>query len=287
MLLSGDDSIRRCFGKLEMTGKTETLEISPTEALVKQAEALQAAASADRAAAEIYAEIARRGSAALPAALKANLKATTSDPKVGIANLPLTDAIFEWLKTQKKGGKKPCIIWKALSAAGCEVASDDPVSSVSWALKKRAKTNDDVVSVGWGLWDVKSNYTESGLKKILAKRSGRGGRSAAEHIVRTKNGIEEARAEGKQIGAKLKGNPEMYELIRKIILDGGTIGEACKQAGISVATFNTYRKKRLLGDLPTKPGRRKAKPRNDRDLLSGVEAGADHSILPTALRLVK
>ncbi len=181
-----------------MVGNPETTEITPTEALLRQAQALEEAAA-------IWAEIAKRGGAEVSApATKPAAKTVVAPDTSGWANLPLVDAIYECLRTMPKGPKKPEAIWKVLARAGVETTSDNPTSSVKWAIKKLAAKNDDVVALGWGQWDLKSNYTKAGLERALAARAGRGGRSAKEHAAKTSAGMRKRAERGEPIGAPLK-----------------------------------------------------------------------------------
>jgi hypothetical protein len=181
----------------------------------------------------LYAEIGRGpGAAPLPVPSKPGLDAASSE----LANLPLTDAVLEYLKTSK-GPKTANQIWAALEAAGFETISETPAHSVVWALKKLAKKNSDVIAVGWGQWDLKSKYTRAKLAKILTKRAGRGGRTTAEHIERTKIGMQTAKASGKQIGARRKLTPEIIDRAKVLLSQGNTIREVAKELGVATSSI--------------------------------------------------
>jgi hypothetical protein len=154
----------------------------------------------------------------------------------GLANLPLTDAILEYLKTCK-GPKAPNQIWVALEAAGFETVSETPIDSVVWALKKLAKKNPNVVKVGWGQWDWKSKYTKAKFAKLLAKRAGRGGRSTEEHKNRTLDGMEAARKRGKHIGAPEKMTPEVMDRIEHMLLAQRKVAEVAAELNVSRASI--------------------------------------------------
>lgn len=216
------DSFALAIAMEVMAGKPK--DMTPEEARLKEAEVLERLAA-------VYAEIARGpGAAPLPLPQR---------PVTGIeagnwANLPLTDAIIEYLKTCK-GPKSPRQIWDALEAAGCEVASETPVRSVQWALKKAASTNSDVIAAGWGHWDIKSKYSKAKLERLLAKRSGRGGRSSDEHKRRTLIGMENARKHGKQIGARVKMTPEVMNTIEQMLIAQRKVADIATEVGVSKA----------------------------------------------------
>jgi hypothetical protein len=154
----------------------------------------------------------------------------------GLANLPLTDAILEYLKTCK-GPKAPNQIWAALEAAGFETVSETPIDSVVWALKKLAKKNPNVVKVGWGQWDWKSKYTKAKLAKLLAKRAGRGGRSTEEHKKRTLDGMEAAKKRGTHIGAPEKMTPEVMDKIEQMLLAQRKVTDIAAELDVSRASI--------------------------------------------------
>src|SRR5450756_899387 len=114
--------------------------MTPAEALLKRAEVLEQLAA-------VYAQIGG-GLPGVVSLAEAHKPQAISDLG-NLANLPLTDAIIEYLKTCK-GSKTPRQILAALEKAGCQVASETPVRSVQWALKKAAgSANSDVIAAGW------------------------------------------------------------------------------------------------------------------------------------------
>jgi len=154
--------------------------------------------------------------------------------------LPLRDAIYEYLKSERRP-KKAKHIWEALAKTGREVESDNPVRSVQWALKKMAAQNDDVFSPGWGKWHVRSRYSKSQLQKLIAKGAGRGGRSAEEHVARTKAGLERAKASGKKLGARPKFTGAQIAQLKSALASGVKVKHAIKAIGMSPAMYYLYR----------------------------------------------
>lgn len=206
------------------------LTISAFETLLRRKEAsLEAELAAVRAdLAEV--ERARGGSPAVDRA----------SAGLDISKLPLTEAVYQYLKTEKRP-KKAKQIWEALAAAGREVEADNPVRSVQWALKKLVAQNDDVFSPGWGKWHLKSKYTKAQLTKLIAKSAGRGGRSASEHVARTKAGLEKAKASGKKLGATPRVDDAMKRRIQEMAALKGdrkmTLGEIAAANEIALSTI--------------------------------------------------
>lgn len=156
-----------------------------------------------------------------------------------LVRLPLTDAVIEVIKISQ-GPQNAKQIWAVLEKSGREVESEHPVQAVQWALKKQLGKNTDLVSVGWGQWDLWSKYkTKTKLERIIKKRAGRGGKSTAEHAVETKKGMEEARAAGKQIGAPQLAVPLLKEVCR-LIKTGTKKAKACRAVGIPTSTYYLY-----------------------------------------------
>jgi hypothetical protein len=205
-------------------------DITPEEARLKEIAVLEREAVVLRRLAVLYGEKGSDPSAASSVAM--NPEASSS----GLANLPLTDAILEYLKTCK-GPKAPHQIWAALEAAGFETVSETPLGSVVWALKKLAKKNPDVAKVGWGQWDLKSKYTKAKFAKLVAKRAGKGGRSTEEHKRRTLDGMEAAKKRGTHIGAPAKMTPEVMDKIEQMIRDQRKVADISAELKISRATI--------------------------------------------------
>jgi hypothetical protein len=225
-----DDSLTRRIVMEFMAEKPEN--ITPAEALLKEAQALEKVAQAHERLAVLYGQIARGpGAVPLPPVPQVRSASTGS-----LANLPLIDAILEFLKTCK-GPKTGGQIWGALEKAGCEVASETPERSVQWALKKAARNNPDLIAVGWGQWDLKSKYTKAKLERILKERAGRGGRTTEEHKRRTIVGMEKARKRGEQIGATAKMTPEVMDTIEAMIRDQKKVADIAAEVGVSKASI--------------------------------------------------
>ncbi len=158
-------------------------------------------------------------------------------------NLPLTDAIYAHLKSCGEREQRVEDIWTALSNAGCEVSSNDPISSVRSALYNLTQKNSDVVNVGYGLWNLRSNYKPKRLEELLKKPlrpSGRGNLSRDDHIARTKAGIKRVMASGKRFGARSKVTEETFTKYLALLGEGRTQAEAVKEIDICTATVHRF-----------------------------------------------
>jgi hypothetical protein len=223
-----DDSFARKIVMKIMAEKPK--DITPEEARLKEIAILEREAVVLRRLAVLYGQAGPGQSASSP--ISTNPEAANT----GLANLPLIDAIIEFLKACK-GPKSPKQIWAALERAGCEVASETPVHSVQWALKKAARSNSDVVAVGWGQWDLRSKYTKARFDRLLAKRAGRGGRSTEEHKKLTLDGMEAARKRGKHIGAPEKMTPEVMDKIERMLLAQRKVADVAAELRVSKASI--------------------------------------------------
>lgn len=179
-----------------------------------------------------------------------------------LTRLPLTEAVTEDLNDFEKQQTIKQVTMSLKKAGRNFGTTTDPFRAVKDALKEALVKNPDLAHVGFRRWYLISKQSDASLKRLEEERAGfgTGGRARSAHIKRTRKGMEKARKKGRQIGAVTKGTPELYALIREKILGGATIAETCAAAGISAVTFNTYRKNKLLGELPVQKGRRKLPP---------------------------
>jgi transposase len=216
----------------------DKLTISQTEALFREAQARAQEAEARKREAEIWAEIARRGGASAPPGSIASV-----DAVVEIAKLPLTDAVI-WDLKQSKTPKTPQQIWRSLEAAGYEASSDTPEESVKWALKKLVMRGDpDIVHVGWNAWHLRSRYaTKAKLERLIKRRAGKGGRSTEDHVARTLEGMEKAKARGKLGHRPSKLNDKNVVTFKEMLVSGASNSAIAKALGISVATVYARRR---------------------------------------------
>jgi hypothetical protein len=203
----------------------------------------------------------------LTAEIASTLSGQDISLKDRLARLPLGEAVVEYLKTCRKPQTTRQIL-VALNKAGREFDSTTkPFRAVKDALKKAATKNDDLIHIRWARWHLKSKYrTKAALDKILAPNAtfGTGGRTSTAHGKRTRDGMKQARASGKQIGAVLKMTDDKIALIRRLILEGKTASEASREAGISAQLFFLYRSKPNgpFSDLTLRKGR-KPSPASD------------------------
>ena len=213
----------------------DKLTMTPTEALLKEAQALERAAA-------IYAEIARRGGASTSVAVVGTGSAG-AQIAAEIAKLPLTDAVVLDLRQSKKP-KTPQQIWRSLEAAGYEAHSDTPEESVKWALKKLVMRGDpDIVHIGWNTWHLRSKYSKAKLERLIKSRAGKGGRTTDEHVARTLAGMEKAKSRGKLGHRPSKVTTEIATKLKQAMLEGATQAEIAAAGGISLSGYLYYKKR--------------------------------------------
>lgn len=159
-------------------------------------------------------------------------------PDNPLAKLPQNDAIIHYLRIAD-GPKKPAQITKALIAAGRNFDVEDPLISVSSAIRKMALIDSDLAYAGAGGWTLKSKYRTADFNRLVKKRSGRGGRSTEEHAKRTKEGMV---AKGLKFGRKPKFGPEDIAKFRHLV-DNKTMRPmaALKEVGISTPYYYHYK----------------------------------------------
>lgn len=211
-------------------------KLTRREALLRRAKALEDLA-------EVYADLATEHDIAFPVTAvpteSKDQKEESLDDK--LVRLPLGDACIEYLDTCKTD-QKAKEIWAALEKAGRTAEAADPVKSVTWALKKLVGNgHEDLFSLGFGQWHLKSKYSTKRLNKMLKSITGRGGRDSEVHVGLTKAGIEKARSKGKQIGAPMKMDAEKVGRFVELRNGGSTIKDACLAIGISTQTYRKYR----------------------------------------------
>jgi hypothetical protein len=154
------------------------------------------------------------------------------------AGLTMSDAIVEVLEDSSvplSSGQ----IWAVLHKAGVEASSADPVKNISWSLRKRARTQDDVVNVSSGKWNLKSRYTPSQLRKLAKSNTGRGNLSREEHVEKTRSGMAKAKARGRRVGAPLFMTPEREAEAERRLGAGESISQIAEDWDISRQTLYT------------------------------------------------
>lgn len=173
-------------------------------------------------------------------------------------------------------------IWLVLKDAGFKTSSSDPVKAVNWALRRWEKKHGNVLLVGDGKWGLRDWYTEERLKEIKASRGMMPGRDKEEHIRRMKKGIANLQARGAHYGRRLKMTPEVIGTLRRLIEEGKSTREACKQVGVSVSSFQVYKRDgHFKGMKPGSRANRVAEP----DLLSPASGSRPPNL--HMVRLVK
>lgn len=216
----------------------ESKAITPEEALLKEAEALQRQAAAEARLAEIFRAIANRGgNAALPPA--AIFTGESSALEVPIARLGIEDAVKYALRS-KHDPQKTSQIYKVLLAADYQFIGDDPMHAIQGALKRMSmKANPEAVYVGGGKWTLASLHTPAKLKKLKEKLSGTGGVSAKEHGKRTKDAMI---AKGARFGRRPKYGVDDIKKFRHLVeVEKMRPLEALKLVGFSTAYYYQYK----------------------------------------------
>jgi hypothetical protein len=177
----------------------------------------------------------------IPADLRAPAPAPPSDD--GLARLPLKAAAIEYLRSCKNPQTIKQIAL-GLEAAGREFESENPTIAVRGVLRKALKTDDDLIHLGYAKWHLRSVYKQNPkkLQKLLSSvtTNGTGGRSAAEHGARTREGMERRRAKGLRVGQPLRLTAEMYEKYLALRHDGMSKGAAVNAIGMSAASLYNY-----------------------------------------------
>jgi hypothetical protein len=133
-------------------------------------------------------------------------------------------------------------IWSGLADAGFTLLSDRPEGSVNWALRKREKKVGDVVLVGDGKWGMVAWYSKERVREIRAQRTNASGRNHAEHVARTKAGIDNAkRTRLDHWGPKRKINGEQMAAAYYAFQGGAKSKlQLAKAANMAWPTFNLY-----------------------------------------------
>lgn len=143
----------------------------------------------------------------------------------------------------------PREIWDALSATGFQTAHGDPVGAVHSALRRRAKTHNDVLMVGGGKWGRKDWYTEAQLDEIQKSVGGMGGRDRAAHSERTVMGMKLARQRGAKPGQPTKLTDDVRDAIERGIANGERIPHIAEKLGLAESTIRKWYKGEELTKL--------------------------------------
>jgi hypothetical protein len=157
--------------------------------------------------------------------------APTSSGTRDFSDMTLTDAVMEYLREMKEP-ETPAEISSALMAAGIEFHSDDPARSIRHVLRKRAK---DVISVGFGKWDLRSKYHHAQIRAIAKINGGMGGKARKQHVKSTTEGMRRAREAGIRIGATPKIAPEQWQEVERMIRSGSKVPDIAKHFDVTPA----------------------------------------------------
>jgi hypothetical protein len=125
----------------------------------------------------------------------------------------------------------------ALDAAGFPSTHEDPIKSVTWALKKRSEKVGDVLLIGRGKWGLRKWYTEDELELFRRGKGGMGGRDRASHSARTKAGMAALRANGVPLGRTEKMTPEVMDTIEHMLLDQRKVADVAAELEVSKASI--------------------------------------------------
>lgn len=157
------------------------------------------------------------------------------------SEMTIVDAAVQFL-LGCDGPRTTHAIADALEKGGAQFLSEFPPRAVSHLLAKRAKAVGDVAAAGFSKWVHRDRISPRKLKKLRERQAGTGGRPLREHARLTSEGMERARASGRHVGRIPKLNAEKVALIKRMRADGLSQGKACQAVGISLATFQTYKK---------------------------------------------
>ncbi|HJS45877.1 MAG TPA: hypothetical protein VJ753_05695 [Rhizomicrobium sp.] len=146
--------------------------------------------------------------------------------------------------------------------------SQDPVTALHWALRRREHRFGDVIMIGDGKWMMADLVPPEEQERIKASRGPMAGRDRANHTAKTKAGYEAARANGARWGAPLKMTDEKIAKLRQLIEHGLSIKEACQEVGCSTGTFTIYKQKGRFEGLKIPKKRKKGPAVDEPDLLS-------------------
>ena len=175
-----------------------------------------------------------------------------SSPFYGLA---LPEAAFKQL-SQHTSPKTARELWDEMEGK-YPTRNADPHNAIHWALRRRAERNGDVIMIGEGKWTLTALVPEEERERIKASLGPMAGRDRAHHIAKTKAGADAAKANGAHWGAPKKMTPERIAKLRQLLENGLSPKEACKQVGISMATFGIYKGKGTFDGLKIAKNRRK------------------------------
>ena len=219
------------------------------EALLAEQKAKRAAVDADIAALERSLAVAQgRSSPAKPAEsaeMQVSITAKhaesppilASGPRKGrFWGLAKPDALVKLLDDVEEP-LTPRELSAALDVAGFPSTHEDPVKSVTWALKKRSEKVGDVLLIGRGKWGLRKWYTEDELELFRRGKGGMGGRDRASHSARTKAGMAALRANGVTLGRTEKMTPEVMNTIERMLLDQRKVADVAAELEVSKASI--------------------------------------------------
>lgn len=133
-------------------------------------------------------------------------------------------------------------IWAALVRAGMHMrlTMRDPAYSILVVLKRRLKTERDVVLTGYGKWALRKWYTDSEAEELDRKWGGTGGRSKTAHAEKTSTAVKEKIARGESWGRQRTVTAEHMAKAYEVIRRGGSKLAAANAAEIKHPTFAWY-----------------------------------------------
>lgn len=142
------------------------------------------------------------------------------------------------------GPQTPREIWDALSAEGFVSNHNDPVHATTTAIKKWAAANKgDLILVGHGKWDLRKRYSPERIAEIERDLPGMATRDHADHLERTKRGMQAAKDRGVAFGSKSKITAAVVISLREKLKAGVLLRDACASVGISTMTYYKWRRR--------------------------------------------
>jgi hypothetical protein len=176
-------------------------------------------------------------------------------------------------------------IWEVILSSGYTITAKEPLSTLSWQLRKREERDHDVILIGEGKWALAEWYSPEELDRIRVTRGKQPWRNKEDHIERTKEGLRHAvEAHGVVLGAPRKVTDEMLVQIEAMLnaqQDAGDIAKTFKIAKSSIYAY--FRVARRDGRIIAT----RKSPTDEKPIKRQVEVEAKSVEDAIQLRLVK
>ena len=127
---------------------------------------------------------------------------------------------------------------------GFPIIQKDPSQAVETALRRRAKTNGDVVRVEAGTWGMMSWFTAEDILKFVAAVGGMPGRDMRDHSDRTRNGVQTALERGVRFGRKPALNEEQMAEMYAMLDTGESVIDVAHAYSVTPSAVHRWIKMR-------------------------------------------